>query len=70
MPLCDPFGYLFVGAAWWMRGKIEQFLESVQETHTQVSNHIPHQLDEQTELLRAVDKNIAIMASNRREPRG
>ena len=59
-----------VGAAWWVRGVVTKFLEKVDDTHGQVTNHLPTILNEQTEILRTMDRNIAIMASNRREPRG
>ena len=55
-----------VGAAWWLRGQITDFLGKVNDTHLQVSNHIPTALKEQTGLLVSIDKNIAVMASNRR----
>lgn len=56
-----------VAAAWWFRGKTQEYLDKVGETHTQVTNHIPHKLDEQTELLRNMDRNIAVVASVRTE---
>jgi hypothetical protein len=52
-----------VGAAWWLRGKLTEYLGKADETHKQVTNHIPHKLDDQTELLRNMDKNIAVMAA-------
>jgi len=50
-----------VGAAWWLRGKITEYMGKVDETHLQITNHIPTALNDQTKLLTSMDKSLAVL---------